>query len=84
MKLRYFAWIRERVGLQEEQVMGPRASIATLLEELATRSGKYDLFSSAEKMCIAINGSIIEPSRYSTHAIHDIDEVSIFPPVSGG
>lgn len=84
MKLRYFAWIRERIGLQEELIDGTHASIATLLDALAERSGQYGVFSSAEKMCIAVNGNIIEPSKYSTHEIYDVDEISIFPPVSGG
>ncbi|MDJ0684375.1 MAG: molybdopterin converting factor subunit 1 [Alphaproteobacteria bacterium] len=83
MKLLYFAWLRQKIGLGEETVSPPEsASTPTaLVDWLRTRGDGYALaFSDISAIKVAINqefASFDDP-------ISDGDEVAFFPPVTGG
>jgi sulfur-carrier protein len=82
-KLLYFAWVRERIGHGDEELLLP-ASIATvgqLIDHLIARGGGYaDALSERDKIRIAVNQTYVG----ETHIIHNHDEIAVFPPVTGG
>jgi len=41
LTLRYFAWVRERVGAPSETIETGAATVADLVEELRSREGRY-------------------------------------------
>ena len=81
--LLYFAWVRERVGLGEEQVVLP-AEVLTLTDLAAwlkARGGGYsEAFARPEKLRAALDQKMVP----LTTAIGDAREIAFFPPVTGG
>ncbi|MEP3233122.1 MAG: molybdopterin converting factor subunit 1 [Hyphomicrobiales bacterium] len=82
MKLVYFAWVREQVGLGEETVELPDsvATIADLMAWLATRGDEYAIFENAHALRAAINHEHVEHAE----PIKGANEIAIFPPMTGG
>jgi molybdopterin converting factor subunit 1 len=83
MKLLYFAWVRQKVGLAEETVNPPSEvrDVAGLTAWLATRSpGHADAFAHAAQIRAAVNQDFARPST----PVAANDEVAFFPPVTGG
>jgi molybdopterin converting factor subunit 1 len=83
MKLLYFAWVRQKVGVAEESVTPPEhvRDVAGLMAWLATRSpGHAEAFAHARQIRAAVNQDFAPPS--APVAAHD--EVAFFPPVTGG
>jgi molybdopterin synthase sulfur carrier subunit len=82
IRLLYFAWVREQIGLAEEtlELAGP-TSILSLIEGLRTRSaGHAAAFSDPARLRAAIN------QQFATleALVQAGDEVALFPPVTGG
>ena len=83
MKLVYFAWVRERVGLSEEEVSVP-ASVATageLLDWLKQRGPAYE-HALAEPAAIRVAVDRVHAGRETPLA--GAREVALFPPMTGG
>ncbi len=83
MKIVYFAWVRERVGLAEEEVTPPAgvADVAALVEWLATRSdGHRAAFADPARLRAAVDQAFVPLDA----PIAGAREVAIFPPVTGG
>jgi sulfur-carrier protein len=81
--LRYFAWVRERVGHAEEQVELPShvATIADLIGWLKTRGPEYEhAFARPEVIRAALDQMHVKPQA----AIGEAKEIAFFPPVTGG
>lgn len=83
MKILYFAWLRERVGVGEE-VRTPPADVATvagLMTWLATQSaGHRAAFADLGLIRVAVNQEYVG----FDHPIKAGDEIAFFPPVTGG
>ena len=84
VKLKYFAWVREKVGRAEEDVTLP-ASIATVADLIAwqrTRGPEYeDAFAAGQRVVrAAIDQSYVKPEAPVAAA----REIAFFPPVTGG
>lgn len=79
----YFASVKEKVGLGEEQV-SPPASVATvndLMDWLATRSnGHAKAFAGRAMIKAAVDQTHVPLSS----ALGSAREVAFFPPVTGG
>ncbi len=79
--VRYFAWLRERVGTGAEQVDTNAATVADLIAELRTRDEGYALaFSDPGAIRAAIDQELVEMDAPLTGA----REVAFFHPMTGG
>lgn len=83
MKLLYFAWLRTKIGVSEEEVDPPAgvATVGDLVAWLKTRGPNY-----AEAL---VHDSVVKVAVNQTYAKRDAplapgDEVALFPPVTGG
>ena len=73
----YFASLRDRAGMDAEQVNSLATDARGLYTELRARHG-FSL--GEERLRVAVNGSF---AAWNQH-LHDGDEVVFIPPVSGG
>jgi len=83
LNILYFAWVRERVGVAEEDVAPPPevATVGALIDWLAARSGGHAAaFSERGRLRAAVDGCFVGPDAPVGYA----SEVAIFPPVTGG
>lgn len=83
MRLRYFAWLRTRIGLGAEEIAKPAgvATVAELLAWLETRGpGYHAALADKGVVRVAVNQDYVKPD----HPVADGDEVALFPPVTGG
>jgi len=83
IKLRYFAWVRERIGKPEEDIEIPAgvATIAELMAHLAGRGEEYAYaFENPKVIRAAIDRSHVKPQA----AIAGAREIAFFPPMTGG
>ncbi len=83
MKVRYFAWVRERVGRAEEEVDPPIevASVADLIAFLSRRDEGYAAaFAAPSVIRAAIDREHVEHGAPLAQA----REVAFFPPMTGG
>ena len=79
----YFAWVREQIGVGEEEVAPPGdvGTVAALVHWLAARGGGYgEALASPERLRAAVDG-VFTPFSAS---IAGAREVAVFPPVTGG
>lgn len=84
MKLVYFAWLRERLGINEEIVELPSdvLTVANLFEWLKARDEVFaDVFEHADIIQVAINQQH-EQNREAS--ISGAGEIALFPPMTGG
>jgi len=83
VRILYFAWLRERIGIAEENVTPPENvhDVAGLIEWLSARDEGYEhAFSDLTKIRAAIDQ---EHVQFST-SIKGAEEIAFFPPVTGG
>ena len=83
MKLVYFAWVRERIGLTEEEIAlpGSVATVADLVEWLKTRGPEYE-YALAEPSAIRVAVDRVHQGRDAP--IAGAREIALFPPMTGG
>jgi molybdopterin converting factor subunit 1 len=77
LRLQYFASLRERRGLSQEELVTSAATPAGLYAEL---SGRHGFTLPVERVRVAVNGEFAE----LTHPLKSGDEVVFIPPVAGG
>jgi molybdopterin synthase sulfur carrier subunit len=83
VRILYFAWVRERVGVAEEEVTPPAdvADVAALIDWLATRSdGHRAAFADPARLRAAVDQAFVALDA----PVAGAREVAIFPPVTGG
>lgn len=82
IRLLYFAWVRERIGAEEEELpLAEPTRLGDLMTRLAARSsGHAAAFADPDRLRAAVNQSFADASMF----VHPGDEVAIFPPVTGG
>lgn len=83
IKLRYFAWVRERIGKPEEDVELP-AGVTTIAELVTWLSGRGEeyayAFENSKVIRAAIDRSHVKPQA----EIAGAREIAFFPPMTGG
>ena len=83
MKILYFAWLREKTGVAEEEVSPPDSvtDVRGLVEWLRRRGGGYaEAFADLGPVRVAVNLEHVTMDQ----AVEPDDEVAFFPPVTGG
>ena len=83
MKLLYFAWLKTKIGIGEEQVTPPAevATVGALLDWLAARGPNFaDALADLSVVRIAVNQEFADHDQ----PVAPGDEVALFPPVTGG
>ena len=83
MRILYFAWLRQKVGIAEENVAPPAEvrDVGGLIRWLATRSaGHATAFADPRQVRAAVNQDFATPDQ----PVAANDEVAFFPPVTGG
>lgn len=83
MRVLYFAWVRQKVGIAEEEVAPPAEvrDVAGLVAWLAARTpGHAAAFADPRQLRAAVNQDFATPD----HPVAAHDEVAFFPPVTGG
>lgn len=83
MKALYFAWVRERIGTAEEEIVPPEhvSTVGDLIAWLGTRGEGY--------AAAFENKTLVRAALDRTHARHDSPisgarEIAFFPPMTGG
>ena len=81
VSIKYFASIRESVGLGHEAIETQATSLVMLRDELIARGGAYaDSLARGRAVRVALNQVMSDESA----ALVDGCEVAFFPPVTGG
>jgi len=83
VKLRYFAWVRERVGKPEEEIDVPPGvgTVGELMRWLAGQGEEYaHAFENPRVIRAAIDRAHVRPET----AIAGAHEIAFFPPMTGG
>ena len=83
MKVKYFAWVRERVGKTEE-ALDPPADVRTVAELIGWLSGRGDGYAYAFEQPQVIRAAIDQAHVGLEAPIAGAREVALFPPMTGG
>ena len=83
MKAVYFAWVRERVGKNEEEI-DPPAGVATVGELIAWLSARGEGYAYAFDKPRAIRAAIDRAHVAREARIAGAKEIAFFPPMTGG
>lgn len=82
-KLIYFAWVRERIGKEQEEIELPAdvRTVTDLLGHLRSRGEDYE--------AALQNPQVIRVAINQEHVAHDTEiagarEIALFPPMTGG
>ncbi len=81
--MRYFAWVREKIGKDIEALELPTSvsTVETLIDWLTSRGEEY-AFLTEQKLVVrvAVDQQLVSLSD----EIGDASEIAIFPPMTGG
>ena len=81
IKVLYFAWVRERIGVPRESVETSATTVAELVEELKTRDDRYAAaFADISALRVALDQELAEFDA----PLAGVREVAFFPPMTGG
>ena len=83
LKISYFAWVRERMGVAEEAVAPPDdvATVGELIDWLGARDERGALaFAEPQRIRAAVDGQMVGADA----PLPQGGEVALFPPVTGG
>ena len=83
MKVKYFAWVRERIGKAEEMIEPP-ANVRTIGELIAWLSARDESYAHAFEKPKVIRAAIDHTHVKADAAISGAREIAFFPPMTGG
>jgi molybdopterin synthase sulfur carrier subunit len=81
LDVRYFAWLRERIGVPVERVETGAATVAELVDELRGREERYAL---ALSDLSAVRVAVDQELAALDTPLRGVREVAFFPPMTGG
>lgn len=83
VSLVYFAWVRERIGKERENLTLPEqvTTIADLLDYLQNLGENYAYALEAKEV---IRAAVNHQHADADTLLHAGDEIAIFPPMTGG
>lgn len=81
MNVMYFAWVRERIGVPQEEVETDAATVNDLIAELRAREDRYDAaFADVSALRVALDQELSDFDA----PLNGVKEVAFFPPMTGG
>ncbi|NOJ42367.1 molybdopterin converting factor subunit 1 [Bradyrhizobium australiense] len=83
MKVKYFAWVRERVGVAEEAVEPP-ADVRTVSDLIGWLSSRGETYAHAFEKPKVIRAAIDHAHVKQDAVIAGAREIAFFPPMTGG
>ena len=83
MKVRYFAWVRERIGKPEEEIAVP-ADVSTVAELIKWLSSRGEEYAYAFENPGVIRAAIDRVHVKQQTALTGASEIAFFPPMTGG
>jgi molybdopterin synthase sulfur carrier subunit len=83
MRILYFAWLRERIGLAEEEV-SPPPGIVTLADLTGWIKGRSPRHEAAFADTRMIRSAIDQESAGPETPLGNAREIAFFPPFTGG
>jgi sulfur-carrier protein len=83
VKVRYFAWVRERVGKTEEDI-DPPAGVATIGDLVAWLARQGEGYAYAFENPNVVRSAIDKRHARSDARIAGASEIAFFPPMTGG
>jgi len=83
VKLLYFAWVRERIGVAEEEIEPP-PGIATVGDLVGWLTGRGEGYAYAFENPKVIRAAIDRHHVPADAAIAGAHEIAFFPPMTGG
>lgn len=83
MKIKYFAWVREQIGVAEETISPPQ-EIATVRDLLDWLKARGDGYGEALRYPEAIRVAINQEHAQHSEQIEGASEIALFPPMTGG
>ena len=82
MKILYFAWLREKVGVPYEEKDVKAFTVKDLIQELVEADEKYAIaFSDLKSIRVAVDQKLVQDFATS---IKNAKEIAFFPPMTGG
>jgi sulfur-carrier protein len=83
LKLLYFAWVRERIGVAEEEIEPP-ADVQTVGQLMTWLAGKGEQYAYAFENPKVIRAAIDRNHVRADAKIAGAAEIAFFPPMTGG
>lgn len=83
MKVKYFAWVRERIGKAEE-IIEPPAGVTTVGDLIAWLTQRGDGYAHAFDSPKVIRAAIDHSHVKAEASIAGAREIAFFPPMTGG
>ena len=81
MKILYFAWVRERIGLPSEELENRSGTVRDLIEDLRAREERdAAAFADLSALRVAVDKQLTDFDA----SIEGASEVAFFPPMTGG
>ena len=81
MRVMYFAWVRERIGLPGEDIDTGAATVSALVDELRQREERYaEAFRDVSALRVAVDQELSDFDA----PLEGVREVAFFPPMTGG
>jgi len=83
VKILYFAWVREKTGVDAEEVQLP-TDVKDVMGLVEWLRGRGDGFAEALGDVSAVRAAVNQEAVKLDHPVGPNDEVAFFPPVTGG
>ena len=81
MNVMYFAWVRERIGIPQEEIATQAATVKDLVAELTAREDRYAAaFADTSALRVALDQELSDFDA----PLAGVREVAFFPPMTGG
>jgi sulfur-carrier protein len=83
MKIKYFAWVRERIGKSEE-IIEPPAGVRTVGDLMNWLAMRGETYAHAFEKPLVIRAAVDQAHVRADAPIEGAREIAFFPPMTGG